>query len=512
MAKLTYYWNDEEHTINVTEGTRLFDVLQQEDLDMSFPCNGTKRCGKCRVHATGSLSEVGDIERRMLGTNAPADLRLACFSEILGDVSVVIPPKAEDDRISLRFSKIIQHLDPIYDGNYGFAVDIGTTTVVAYLFCKESLWALAYDGYMNEQQRYGADVLSRIDYANQNGVAPLREAIRGQLSKLFLELCEKANVSPNDLSVAVITGNTVMLHLLMGLEPRSLAMAPFNLMSYFGNYEDLEISGFEHMRVYLPRCISAYIGADITCSILAADLINLPDNTLLVDIGTNGEIVLKSDGRLICCSTAAGPAFEGAGISMGMSAKTGAISKVWAEDERLCYSTISGGQPVGICGSGLIDVIGAARELGIINEKGKIVSGDKAFEIGNSGVLITQDDIRELQMAKAAICAGIDTLMELRGIEAHMLTELILCGGFGSFLDPLSAATIGMIPWTLREKTRAIGNGAGAGASMILQHKESRSLANYLAKEAEVVELSFSKSFSKRYVKAMYFPEITEAD
>lgn len=507
MATLSYVVDGKRHHVEVSPGTGLLEAMQREGIDVSFPCNGTQRCGKCRVHAHGEMSIMGDIERRMLGERSAEDLRLACFTKILGDVTIELPQIRQEDRIALRFDRMMKFLRPLYEGEYGFAVDIGTTTIVAYLFCKDSLWALAYDGSMNQQQRYGADVLSRIDYANKNGVSALRDTVRTQLSGLFLTLCEEAGVDPDKLDVAVITGNTVMLHLLDGLDAKSLAMAPFNVVSHFGHYADFTIKNFEHMRIYLPRCISAYLGADVTCSVLAADLVNLPDNTLLVDIGTNGEIVLKAEGKLICCSTAAGPAFEGAGISSGMSAKQGAISKVWIEDDRMLYSVIHDSEAVGVCGSGLIDAISVARSLGIINVNGKIVSGEKSFAIGDSGVYITQGDVRELQMAKAAIRAGIDTLLDMKEVDPSAVEELILCGGFGSFLDPITAAGIGMIPSELRHKTRAIGNGAGAGASMILQDRFNEEESMRIATEAEVVELSLHKSFSTRYVKAMYFPK-----
>ncbi|MDD4542012.1 MAG: ASKHA domain-containing protein, partial [Eubacteriales bacterium] len=410
MPRFIYSVGSSKKTVEVELNKTILEIMQELGLDISFPCNGKHSCGKCKVLARGELSPMSDVERRMLGDQAPKDMRLACFTRILGDVEVDLPDSKHDDQIALRFSIMMKTLDPNYDGDYGFAVDIGTTTVVAYLFVKDSLWALAYDGHRNLQQRFGADVLSRIDYANRNGVEPLTKSIRSQLSELFLELCETSNISPEKIEKAVIAGNSVMLHLLDGLDPRSLAEAPFNMVSEFGEYADWQIEGFEQMETYLPRCIAAYVGADITCSMLAADLPNLSDGTILVDIGTNGEMALKADGKLLCCSTAAGPAFEGAGISSGMSAKPGAISKVWAENGKMYYETIDNEEARGVCGSGLIDAVSVANELGIINTRGKIVLGDGSdFMIGDSGIKLTQKDIRQLQMAKAAIRAGRDT-------------------------------------------------------------------------------------------------------
>ena len=507
MAKFTYSVGTSKKTVEVELDKTVLETMQEIGLDVSFPCNGKHSCGKCKVLAKGDLSPMTDVEKRMLGDKAPEHMRLACFAKIKGDVEVVLPESKRDDQIALRFSIMMKTLDPNYDGDYGFAVDIGTTTIVAYLYVKDSLWALAYDGNRNQQQRFGADVLSRIDYANRNGVEALTKSIRGQLSELFTELCATANISTDKIEKAVITGNTVMLHLLAGLEPRPLAEAPFRMPSAFGTYVDWRIDGFPQTEIYLPRCIAAYIGADINCSMLAADLPNLADGTILVDIGTNGEMALKADGKLLCCSTAAGPAFEGAGISSGMSAKPGAISKVWAKNGEMHYETIEGKKSLGICGSGLIDAVSVANELGMINKQGKIITGDgKNIEIGDSGITLTQKDIRQLQMAKAAIRAGIDIMLEMRGIKAEDLAELILCGGFGSYLDPKSAAGIGMIPLSLADKSRAIGNGAGAGASMILQDKSKEAESIRIAEQSEVVELSYSKSFSRKYIDAMSFP------
>lgn len=507
MPKFTYSVGSSKEIVEVDFNLSILDVMQDLDLDISFPCNGRHSCGKCKVIAFGELSPMNEVEHRMLGDQAPQNMRLACFAKILGDVEIILPESERDDQIAQRFSIMMQTLDPNYDGDYGFAVDIGTTTIVAYLFVKDSLWALAYDGHRNLQQRFGADVLSRIDYANRNGVESLTKSIRAQLSELFLELCDTAHVSTDKISKAVIAGNSVMLHLLAGLEPRTLAEAPFDMVSEFGEYMDWRIDGFPQMEIYLPRCMAAYIGADITCSMLAADLDNLDDGTCLVDIGTNGEMALKADGKLLCCSTAAGPAFEGAGISSGMSAKPGAISKVWAQNGSMHYEVIADVKPSGVCGSGLIDAVSVAIELGIINKQGRIVLGDgQDFEIGDSGVKLTQKDIRQLQMAKAAIRAGIDTMLEMRGIDTKDLKELILCGGFGSYLDPKSAAGIGMIPLELSDKSKAIGNGAGAGASMILQDRSMEAESIRIAEKSEVVELSYSKSFSSKYINAMSFP------
>lgn len=509
LAEFTCRTGSEVLVCQVESGKTVFQAMQELGMDISFPCNGKHLCGKCKVWVKGDLSPVTAVERRMLGDQAPEDLRLACFSEIQGDVEVTLPDDKRDSQIALRFSRTFETVDPNFDGDYGFAVDIGTTTIAAYLFVRDSHWSLAYDGDRNQQQRFGADVLSRIDYSNRNGYESLTQTIRRQLSDLFLELCHTANVSPEKVGKAVITGNTVMLHLLAGLDPRPLAEAPFNMVSSFGEIVDWRIDRFPQMEIYLVRCMAAYLGGDITCSVLVTDLLKKPDGTILIDIGTNGEMVLKAGGKLIACSTAAGPAFESAGISSGISAKAGAISKVWSQDGRMHYATIEDQPAIGVCGSGLIDAVSVANELKLINTRGKILDG-KSFEIGDSGIHITQKDVRQLQMAKAALRAGIDTLMEEQDMNSDQLSEIILCGGFGSYLDPESAIGIGMIPAETAGKSSAFGNGAGGGASMILLDKSKENESIAIAEQVEVVELSYNKSFPRKYIEAMYFPELND--
>jgi len=508
MVKFEYLIGSQKESADVNPGMTIFETMQKIGLDFSFPCSGMRRCGKCKVLVQGKLSPVCEVERRMLGDKAPDNMRLACFAKVEGDVEIVLPENKGDDKIMLQFSTLQETLNPNYAGDYGFAVDIGTTTIAYYLFAKDSLWPLACNGELNQQKRYGADVLSRIEYANRNGVAPLSQTIRQQLSASFLHLCGVANISPEKVDKAVITGNTVMLHLLDGLDPHPLAEAPFRMVSNFGKHADWRIDEFPEMEIYLPRCISAYLGADVTCSMLSTGLPDLPDGTLLVDIGTNGEMVLKTNGTLLCCSTAAGPAFEGGAISSGVSARPGAISKVWAEDGRMYYDTIDNLDAVGVCGSGLVDAVSVAVELGIISKRGNIGRGRGAFEIGDSGICLTQKDIRQLQLAKAAIRAGVDTLLEMCGFSVEDIQGLILCGGFGSFLDPGSAAGIGMIPIEIADKFRSSGNGAGAGASIILQNRGKEAESVRIADQSEVVELSYSRLFSKKFVDSMSFPEI----
>lgn len=489
--------------VEVPQGATLLDALRAAGVVVPSPCGGNHSCGKCRVEAEGALAPVSKGEQDLLGGEG---LRLACFAQVMGDCRVRLPEQNHTDQIATDYRADSARPDPIYPSGWGVAIDIGTTTVVGYLFSHSGGQPLAIQGEMNRQQAYGADVLTRILYCNEHTVTPLRDLIREQIAGLLSGLCQTAGIKPGDLSGLCITGNTTMLHILDGLAPGSLAMAPFTPQSLFGGYYNLDLPGFPGLSAYLPPCISAYVGADITCSILTSGIAEQEGTVLLVDIGTNGEMALRTAGRLVCCSTAAGPAFEGAGISAGVSAHSGAINSVHAQDGALAYSTIDNTPPVGICGSGLIEAAAAMLELGFINRKGRMDSGfHGAVPIGDSTVSITQSDIRQLQLAKGAIRGGMDTLLSECGVPYSGLERIILCGGFGSYLNPIAAEKIGLIPPGTAVKTTAIGNAAGAGAGRILQHAGRRLEAVRIAEAAQTIDLTCSVHFRNRYIEAMGF-------
>jgi uncharacterized 2Fe-2S/4Fe-4S cluster protein (DUF4445 family) len=320
------------------------------------------------------------------------------------------------------------------------------------------------------------------------------------------ELCSISGISPREIRAMTICGNTTMLHILCGFEPRSLGAAPFEPVSYFGDWFDLKLDGFAGVKSYLPRCVSAYVGADITCSTLTSGIMDNPLCQLLIDIGTNGEMVLKTQEMVVSCSTAAGPAFEGAGISYGSSAVSGAINRVFFKDNKITYTTIDEQPAVSLCGSGLIDAAAAFLKAGFILPSGRLKSVyGNAVRIGDSDVMLTQSDIRQLQLAKAAIAAGIDTLLHECGTTYDSIDRVILCGGFGSYIDPHSATKIGLLPYEFAEKTTAIGNAAGTGAGRILQSRRHKLEAEGIASKIRTIELSTSTYFAQRYIKAMSF-------
>lgn len=504
MAIVTIEYKGKIVKYQAKDGMTILEALQASGTDVSFPCGGNHTCGKCRVEAHGTLTQMGANEAYLLA-GSTANVRLACFAKIVGDCTVKVLPEKKGERILVDFMAG-GALDPIYNGGYGIAVDIGTTTVVGYLFAHDSQNPLAVCGEINRQQAFGADVLSRIDYCNHHTVKFLSDLIRKQLSDIAEQLCVKAEIEREAVCCFCVTGNTTMLHLLDGLEPRTLALAPFTPVSLFDCWTDWRFNGFKNAPIYLPPCISSYIGADITCSTLASGIAEKEDTELLVDIGTNGEMVLRTPDHMVCCSTAAGPAFEGAGISSGTSAHSGAINTVGISGDRIVYTTIDDVPAVGICGSGLIDAIYVMHRLGIIDSSGRMgVKYEGSYVIGDSGISLTQADVRAFQLAKGAIRGGMDTLMHECDLKYSELSKIVLCGGFGSYIDTRSAEGIGLIPPGFAEKTIAIGNAAGTGAGQILQSRERLVEAQRIAYEAEAVELSYSKYFTKRYVQCMTF-------
>jgi uncharacterized 2Fe-2S/4Fe-4S cluster protein (DUF4445 family) len=252
---------------------------------------------------------------------------------------------------------------------------------------------------------------------------------------------------------------------------------------------------------YLPRCTGAFTGADLTCALIYSGITDSADTALLCDIGTNGEIALWHHGKLLVTSTAVGPAFEGAGISCGMGGAPGAIDKVWTAQNTMDAHVIGGGEPLGICGSGLIDAVAAMLRLRLIDSNGTM---DGASVPVAGDIILTQRDIRQVQLAKAAVAAGIETLMDQAGVTAKEIQTLFIAGGFGSHLDPRSAATIGLFPALLAPKVRVLGNAALEGAGMLLDDAQ-RETADRVARSAEVVPLSGNPVFANNYLRHMNF-------
>lgn len=483
-------------SIQAQTGTRLSDILQQQVSGFALPCAGNHTCGKCKVKVSGAVTPLSDSERRLLSADEREQgVRLACDCAITGAATITLLQDNSTSKI-IAWSKMPAFAHT--EAGRGLAVDIGTTTVAMQLFDRATGQILAERLEDNAQRSYGADVISRIDACKTVGLDTLSQCIRQQLARMAAQCIADAGGEP--IAESVITGNSTMLHLYEGLPPESLAVVPFTVQSYFGG---LSRHTLADAPVYLPRCIGAYVGADIVCAILSADV--LKDNSatqLLADIGTNGEMALVRNGKLLCCSTAAGPAFEGAGLSQGMPAMSGAIRAVSMQDDAIQYETTGGVPAKGICGSGILDVLAVMLKQESLEDTGYM---EEDFAIGDSGVRITQRDVRQIQLAKSAICAGIITLLEEEKLEAAQTDRFVVAGGFGSSMNVHSACDIGLFPAALQDKTEFIGNGALGGAAMLLMNRQMRIESEKMAQQATELSLSQSAAFMDYYVDCMSF-------
>lgn len=472
-----------------------------------LPCGGHGKCGKCKVIARGELSPLSDTERNKLTPDEiAAGVRLACCTKLLGDAELS-PFFAERGNEVLTGGRLsLSAIDPAYR-SLGVAIDVGTTTLAAKLF-SETGDVLAEDGRLNPNATFGADVISRIESALAGKGTPIAEELCGALDDMIRTMTASAGRRADEVDALVITGNTAMLHLLTKTSPEPLSHAPFAVARRFGETLSAgEIGLFSILSetpVYLPPCISAFVGADTVCALLAAGLPDSSETEMLADIGTNGEMALVKDGKLTVCSTAAGPAFEGVGISMGMRGAVGAIDRVTLENGRLCAHTIGGNTPVGICGSGLVDAIACLLEGGILDETGFLE--DDPITVAPP-VTLTGGDVRAVQLAKSAICSGMETLLHEAGLDAKEVRALAVAGGFGQYLKPENAARIGLLPEGLVSVLRTVGNAALDGAALLLLDRTAREKAQKIADSALTLELSNDPFFGQAFIDNMLFPE-----
>lgn len=518
MFQVTVTYRGKSTVLLYQEPVLLASVLQDCGVPFSMPCGGRGVCGKCKVTASGALSEPGEKERETLGKELEKGKRLACLTQALGDAQILVE---QAETMVLSEGELPEFSPEPSGSGLGFAVDVGTTTVAVYCYDLKKALLLGKDSFPNPQGIFGADVISRIEKALAGEAEALRACLREKLEKCFLKLCEEQKAEPSQVDSMVITGNTTMMYLLFGESVEPLSHAPFEAPCRYGvelSQNALGMEAFSGVKVYVPPLIGAFVGSDITSAVLSSGITRRPETSLLIDVGTNGEMGLWDGERLFCCSTAAGPAFEGAGISSGMSAAEGAIGKVWLEAGKICCEIIGGGKALGICGSGLIDGVAALLDAGLIDETGCInedcgefsryvveADDEPAVLLGESGVMLTQKDVRQVQLAKSAICAGIRSLLQEAGKKAGDLNELLLAGGFGSFINCEKAGRIGLIPQELVEKARAVGNAAGMGAIFELLSLSGRRESQKIVSESKLLELSSSPYFMEQYVECMMF-------
>ena len=482
MAVLTIWRGNTMTTLDFVNPQPLRVLLESAGFHEQQLCGGRGICGKCAVELHGMVSEPNDAERR-------AGTRLLCQAEVLGDAEVILTDETAFAQIQTA-SQLETVVGAPMNGKIGAAVDIGTTTIALRRYDLLTGELLGESAMENPQRSVAADVMGRIGAALDGQLDKLSQQVRDAIGALLAQ-------AGGSVDAMVIAGNTTMLYLLTGRNPACLSCVPFEADTLF----DTEISLLES-QAYLPPCMNAFVGADITCAVLASNMC-ADKVSLLCDIGTNGEIALWKDDILYVTATAAGPAFEGAGISCGCSSVTGAIDKAWIEQGQLCIHTIADAPAVGLCGSGLIDTVAQLLELEVLDETGAL--DDDEVELA-PGVILLQKDIRALQLAKAAIAAGIETLLEVSSTDPKEIENFYIAGGFGSHLDIQSAVKIGLIPVKLADKVRVIGNAALVGASQLLLDQRKVELVQQIAKVSCHKNLGGDPLFNELYVEQMFFP------
>ena len=415
----------------------------------------------------------------------------------------------------------------------GITIDLGTTRIAFYLVDLLTGKSINIYGITNPQIAYGEDVLSRIHYAGntRTNLKKLKSEVLKAINLAIKKICRENKVERGDILEATLVGNTAMHHIFLGLPVKQLGLAPFTMATN----EPLEVKarevGLETSPggyIYLPPPIAGFVGSDHLAMLIASGIETKKGNLIAIDIGTNTEIALKTKGRIISCSCASGPAFEGAHVKYGMRAASGAIERVNIDSKslRVNVATINDRAPLGICGSGILDGISEMLRVGIIDSSGKINPGYKGvrkikrgksleFLLAKKGrreITITQEDVSEIQLAKGAIRTGIEILLEETGVKVQDIDGVIVGGAFGTYIDPLKAVRIGMFPEIDIGKFTQVGNGAGIGAKAILISQKLREQANQLAKKVEYLELATHSNFLEHFTRAIHFPKPDRQD
>jgi uncharacterized 2Fe-2S/4Fe-4S cluster protein (DUF4445 family) len=522
--------------ITAPPGATLLEAAQSAGVALSAVCGGIGVCGDCRVRIQrGAVTPINDVERDWL-TDSERDggLRLACQVSIAGEAEIVVdvPPDSlsAPQRSQVEGEEIPIPVIPVFSpgddasGAFGFAVDVGTTGLAAYLVDLLTGKTLSIAGATNPQIAYGEDVMARLTLAmhRPGGAAQLQQAIIGGLNDLLRTVCAAAHVAAANVAQVVAVGNTAMHHLLLGLPLDQLGSAPYIPAVSSAVHTPARVLGLdvaEGASLYLPPNIAGFVGGDHVAMLLATATPDQPGVTLSLDIGTNTEVTLNAQGRLWCCSTASGPAFEGAHIRDGMRAAAGAIERLIWRNSGLAWQTIHHAPPVGLCGSGILDAVATLRAAGILTPTGAMRPGhpqvhgdghDRHYEIvpaertgHGRAVTLSRADVNEVQLAKAAIRAGIKLLVEQANLTEQDIDRVIIAGAFGNYLDLDSAITVGLFPPLPRERFRQVGNAAGMGAKRLLINAPERQRADELAQRLTYIELTNHPRFADRFAQAV---------
>jgi uncharacterized 2Fe-2S/4Fe-4S cluster protein (DUF4445 family) len=479
--------------------------------------------------APPSLSDLRSDLSRLNSALAPRNGEVEVPCEVLAGLPETLRVQHWAARLALRKvgsrCRVVGVLPP-RSRMFGLAVDVGTTKLAAYLIDIENGQTVAQKGVVNPQVAYGEDVISRISFSNQDpaGQNVMQSKLIEATNHLAADLCSEAGAVPQQIVDAVVVGNTVMHHLFAGLPVQQLGIAPFvpvvsDALEIPAEQIGLALSC--GALIYMPPNIAGYVGADHVAMLLGSGIHQSARTVIAIDIGTNTEITLAFRGRLLSCSCASGPAFEGAHIQHGMRAASGAIERVRIIDGEVHTHTIGGVPPVGICGSGIVDAVAEMLYAGVLDNRGNFrrdstlvhpSEGQNKFVLvparatGHaSDIAVTRSDVNEIQLAKAAIRTGIEILLREVGIDSADIDEVVIAGAFGSYLDIRSAVQLGMFPPLAQERFHQIGNGAGSGARQMLISGDQRRTAERIARQIEYVELTNHPAFSERFQTELCF-------
>lgn len=498
MVKLIVHQQGKIIQTEAEVGEILLDVLRNKGFDVYAPCGGKGTCGKCKILVKGE------------------GIVTSCFYLVNDSIELVLPDKREAKILVAQHTHTIQL--PLMPGPcadlsaypHGLAIDIGTTSLVFYLVNLITGSIVETRAILNPQAKYGADVISRIQYTAEyhDGLKILQKVILNAMNQELAHLVNFAGITKNEIIKVVVTGNTTMLHLLLGVNPISLAIAPYKaqfIEEQILRGEELQLNCFPGAEIKILPSISAFVGADIAAGLASIAPSDKYRKYLFMDIGTNGELALVTEDRIWCCSTAAGPAFEGAKISCGMGAIEGAISAFGNEE----YTVIGNEKPIGLCGSGLIDLVAWLVENKKINSDG-LLEHDfiivPAAESGTGQVIsLSQTDVREVQLAKSAIASGINLLLKQSGLTFDHIDTLFLAGGFGNYINIESALRIGLIAPALKDKIIPLGNTSGTGALAALKSVQFDDVLNKLISKTTLVELTGYDDFAVEFAMNMMF-------
>lgn len=516
-----------DKTIEVNDGDNLLDCLLKNNIFVESPCNKKGTCGKCRLIIKNKSFEISSLDKNFLSHDElNKGIRLACDKKVFEDLEIQLIKKEEKGKVLTTGYLPEFEIDTNREG-LGIAIDIGTTTVAMDLVDLKTGKILDSESLINPQKIYGSDVLTRITYeveSGQEGIENLQKVIVNAIN----EGIEKFNINKDRLKEIVVAANTTMAHMFLGVDARSLGKYPYQ--PAFIELQEIKaknigINGGENTILTTLPHVSAFIGADIVAGAYICNLDKVINNQLFIDIGTNGEIVLSKNGKLLCCSCAAGPALEGMNISSGMRAEAGAIEDIVITKDKIDLKVIDNVEPVGICGSGILATIRELIKHKMIKENGAIIKKEDLPEddyrqkyIGQNGkkreiilsenpkIIMTQGDIRSVQLAKGAILSGFMTLLKKGAITMKDLSKVLVAGQFGSHLPNTSLVGTGILPKEVFSKIVYLGNTSKSGAYMALLSKKVKKEIQEISKKMEYVELAVFEGYEDIFRESLYYP------